>query len=287
MEDFRTSLTRIKELPYRICLHFGFRGEVFTSHEILEEIKLICNEKNNLFGISFLSNIEADWEKVIGPFLDSVNTQKLGMGCTLHDTVISDINSFFGKVKKIKERGVKVYVTYVALPSMIQNIRNYRDICKDIGVPLIMNALIGKYRGVHGLDPEKLYPDSYTEEEISALKLLWDTPHSYKLLVEACSPRGMTCAAGKNYIYIDPHGNVSPCNKMQNRFMGNILRDKIEFQKADSVCESDRCLCGNQNQALRIVDKYYMRTRNIRIFHPRTEFCAEELYEGYNPGIKH
>jgi sulfatase maturation enzyme AslB (radical SAM superfamily) len=286
IEGFRTSLLRIKELPYNTCLHFGFKGEAFTSREILEEIKNLCNEENNLFGVSFLSNIQTDWDKVIGPFLGSVNTEKLGMGCTLHDSVITDIDGFFCKVKKISESGVKVYVTYVALPNVIPKIREYKERCEDIGVPLIMNSLIGKFGGVQGLDPEKIYPDSYTKEEKELLKTLWDTPHSYKLLVEACSPRGMSCAAGRNYIYIDPQGNVFPCNKMRERFMGNILKDKIEFQKNDSICACDRCLCGNQNQALRIVDRYYTRTRNIRIYHPRPDIPTERLHDGYNPTVK-
>lgn len=286
MEHFRAGLLRIKALPYRICLHFGFRGEVFTSGEILEEIRQLCNEENNLFGVSFLSNIQADWEKVIQPFLNSVNTAKLGMGCTLHDSVITDIDGFFDKVEKINASGVKMYVTYVALPDKIQKIREYKERCESIGVPLIINSLIGKYSGIQGLDPEKIYPDAYTEEEKSLLKPLWDTPHSYKLLVEACSPRGMSCAAGRNYLYIDPDGNVFPCNKMRDKFLGNIVRDEIQFMENDSICESDRCLCGNQNQALRIVDKYYTRTRNIRIFHPRNDVQTDQLYIGYNPCVK-
>ncbi|UCH97267.1 MAG: hypothetical protein JSV88_10560, partial [Candidatus Aminicenantes bacterium] len=103
---FKGILTGINKLPAKVCLQIGTQGEIFTSQVILEEIKNLCNKKNNIFGVTFLSNINFDLNKIIKPFLDSVNTGKLGMGCTLHDLVIEDIDMFFKKVKIIKEKGV-------------------------------------------------------------------------------------------------------------------------------------------------------------------------------------
>ncbi|MEJ2627880.1 MAG: hypothetical protein P8078_04930 [bacterium] len=282
IENFRVILSRIQELPYSVCLRIGVGGEIFTSQEILDEIKQICNEKNNIFGVNFSSNIYADWEKVLKPFLDSVNTQKLGMGCTLHDLVIPDVNTFFEKVRKIKECGVLVYVGYVAVPQMIPRIPEYKKRCDDIGVPLLINALRGQVHGIEGADPRKRYPKDYTKQELQQLKNHWDTPHSYKMLVEQCSPKGMKCSAGKNYIFITSTGEVLPCNRIK-RSMGNIIEGQIQFQKKDTICPKGSCECGNQNQALRIVDKYYKRTRNLRIFYPKKGIPKEKLYQGYHP----
>ena len=103
-------LEKIREIPCEVCLRIGVGGEIFTSPEILEGVRRICNEDNKIFGVNFSSNIYADWDKVISPFLDTVNTKKLGMGCTLHDQVIDDIDLFFSKVKKLQKAGVLVYV---------------------------------------------------------------------------------------------------------------------------------------------------------------------------------
>lgn len=283
-QDFQAILSRIEELPRTVCLHLGIEGEIFTSPEMLDEVKRVCNTSNNLIGVSFLSNIHADWEKVITPFLTSVNTQKLGMGCTLHDLVIGDVNPFFDKVRKIKDCGVLVYVTYVAIPGRLPQIREYKQRCDDMGVPLILNALIGQVAGIEGVDPRKRYPRDYSADEVRQLKGLWDTPHSYKMLLDACSPKGMPCAAGREFIYIDHQGNVLPCRRIKKR-MGNIIQEDIRFRAKDMVCPCDRCWCGNQNQALRIVDKYYERTRNMRVLYPKAGIPQETLYQGYNPSI--
>lgn len=284
LDKFINIINKIKKLPYSVCLRIGTGGEFFTSPEILGVIRDICNEENNIFGVSFSSNIYADWEKVIKPFVESVNTSKLGMGCTLHDTVIKDVDPFFEKVKHLKESGILLYVGHVALPQRIDLIKQYKQRCQDIGVPLLLNALIGKVGGAEGYDPDLTYPRDYTAGELKRLKRLWGTPHGYKLLVEACSTRGMSCSAGKNYIFIDSDGNVFPCSAIKSS-MGNILNGNVSFQENDTTCPVSTCWCGNENQALRIVDKYYDRTRTLRLFYPKENMPEKTLYKGYNPSI--
>ena len=96
------------------------------------------------------------------------------------------------------------------------------------------------------------YPKGYTRRELRTLRKLWDTPHSYKLLLEACETKGMVCSAGKNYIFIDNEGDVSPCQLFTKR-MGNILSEPIAFQAEDTICPVPVCWCGNENQALRLL----------------------------------
>jgi MoaA/NifB/PqqE/SkfB family radical SAM enzyme len=312
---FRRIIEKIEELPYRVCLRIGIGGEVFTSTEILNVIKKICNEENNIFGVSFSSNLHASFEKVIEPFINSVNTAKLGMGCTLHDTVIKDVDLFFDKVKRLKEKGLLLYVGNVAVPGRIKQMREYRHRCEEIGVPFIVNALIGKAMntndktrkhkrwtlginwGRFGLSYPS-YPRDYSPIELEQLKKLWFTPHSYQMLVNSSSTHGMQCSAGKNYIHIDHMGNVFPCLGIKNRIsnvlfpilrqrysMGNILEDKIRFRTEDTICPRYHCWCGNENQALRIVDKKYHRTRTLRYFYPQKDIPPAELYQEYNPSI--
>jgi len=288
LDTFQKIIGRIGELPYRVCLRIGVEGEIFTSPEILRVVTDICNRDSSIFGVSFSTNLHASWEQSIGPFIESANTAKLGIGCTLHDTVIKDVDLFFEKVARLKQSGVMVYVGYVALPQRIGFIREYERRCERLGVPLVMNALVGSLKGLEGADPKRTYPRDYTAEELGELRELWDTPHSYKLLVEAARTRGMACSAGKNYIYVDRNGDVYPCSAMKKKlirepFMGNILQGPIRFRTDDTVCPIDVCWCGNENQALRIVDRYYNRTRTLRIFTPKEGIPEEKLYQGYNP----
>lgn len=286
LKKFQDILKRIKKLPYRICLRIGVGGEIFTSPEIVRVITEICNEENNIFGLSFSTNLQADYKKIIEPFLRSTDSQKLGIGCTLHDSVIKDLDLFFEKVNCLREGGFSPYVGYVALPQRIKHIRDYKWRCREIGVPFILNALIGRLRGVEGADKSLIYPRDYTLQELRELKELWDTPHSYQMLVEACNTHGMACSAGKNYIYIDSDGNVFPCEMIRSR-IGNILDGDIEFRSEDTKCPMNFCWCGNENQALRIVDRFYERTGTLRIFSPKKGLPIKALYEGYNPSIFH
>ncbi len=273
-------MERIRALPFPLSFHLGMEGEVFTSREILDETRVMCLATKNVQSVNFISNIYADWDRVIKPFLDSIDTRRLGMGCTLHDTVIRDVDGFFDKAKRIAEAGVAVYITCVALPGSIRMMEEYKRRSEEIGVAFVPNILIGRLPG----DEEKSYPRDYTEGERRVLKDLWDTPHGYKLLVEACSPAGMPCSAGRHYIYVNHDGTVFPCSRIR-RPMGNVLRDTLRLQDEDTICSSNRCWCGNQNQALRIVDERYTRTQNIRILIPNPSLRREDLYSGYGPRI--
>jgi MoaA/NifB/PqqE/SkfB family radical SAM enzyme len=226
----------------------------------------------------------ASWRRVIGPFLDSLDTSKLGMGCTLHDTVIKDIDGFFEKAKKIKEKGVDLYIGYVAIPKKIEIIKQYKKRCDDLDIPFIINGLIGKQMGAHGVLTSQEYPRDYTLEELSELKSIWDSPHSYQMLLESSETKGMLCSAGHQYIYINDQGDVFPCSNIKTS-IGNIIHGTTIFQNKDMICPVSTCWCGNENQALKIVDQNYVRSRTLRILHRKSGLTDADLYEGYNPSI--
>lgn len=282
--SFNNIIGKIKMLPYRVSLRIGVGGEIFTSSQLMEGVRDICNTPSNIHNVSFSTNLAADWKKLIGPFFSSVDTSRVGVGCTLHDTVIEDIGEFFNKVENIKKMGAEIYAGFVAVPGRFQYILEYKKRCADLNIPLIMNGLVGKLTGTDAAAPPAEYPKDYTLKELSALQEVWDTPHSYKLLVEACETRGMKCSAGKNYIYIDHQGNVFPCEQIK-QCLGNILREPIDFRAGDTLCPNTVCWCGNENQALRIVDQYYDRSRTLRIFYPKKDIPYEQLYQGYNSPI--
>ncbi len=283
-ERFQAIIRRLSGLPYRICLRIGVGGEPFTSNEILEGIRQICNSENSVYGVSFSTNLKASWINTIEPFLDSLNTAKLGIGCTLHDTMIHDIDRFFEKACLIKEKGVEIFIGLVALPDRIAQIKKYHERCRDLGIPLIMNGLIGKIVAEDGKPGTLDYPQAYTSEELARFKELWHSPHSYKMLLEGCSTKGMVCAAGKNYIYLNHQGDISPCSNIKQK-LGNILTDPFLLQPEDTICPVSKCWCGNENQALRIVDQYYERSRSLRIIKRRPGIPEEDFYQGYNKNI--
>ena len=100
---FKNVIGKIKELPYRISLRIGVGGEIFTSPQLMAGIQDVCNTPSHINNVSFSTNLVANWEKVLKPFFSSLDAGRMGIGCTLHDTVINDIDEFFNKVKNIKK----------------------------------------------------------------------------------------------------------------------------------------------------------------------------------------
>jgi MoaA/NifB/PqqE/SkfB family radical SAM enzyme len=284
MATFRGVLEKIQQLPYQVSLRLGMGGEIFASKPIQAEVRKLCNEDNNISGVSFSTNLVASWDTKILPFLDSVDTSKLGIGCTLHDTVIKSVDEFFGKIEKLRDYGVDLYVGYVAIPERIEQIREYRRRCDELGVPLTMNGIHGRIDGVEGVDDQLVYPAAYTQEQRRAFREVWDTPHNYMMEIEGASPKGMACSAGNNYIHIDARGNVSLCGKRagtETGSLGNILNDPIVLNKEDTICPLKACPCGNENQALKVIDQYYDRGKVLRMYTPKQGGNYDSLYDLY------
>ena len=287
IDTFREVLTKIRQLPYRVSLRIGVGGEIFLSDAILEEVRCLCNERNNIIGVSFSTNLVAGWEKKILPFIESVDVSKLGLGCTLHDTVIKSVDKFFEKLEKLHNRGVAMFVGYVAIPERIDQIREYKKRCERIGVPLTMNGIHGNVVGVNGVDDTLTYPAAYNEQNHRDFKDVWDTPHNYMMEIRGASPKGMACSAGVNFMYLDKDGNAAICGKLKSQGfeganLGNILRDPIKLRDSDTICPSNICDCGNENQALRVIDKYYQRGRFLRLYRRKPEYDDDFLCSLYN-----
>ncbi len=295
---FKKGVEAIKSLNIKVVLRIGVEGEFFLSKELQEGV-IDLSHSENILGVSFSSNLQAD-KSVINSFLEKVNKSKLGMGCTLHDTVIKNVDDFFEKVKKINDLGVLIYVGYVAIPDRFKQIEEYKKRLDEIGVPFILNELNGEYNG-------KIYPYSYTESEKEFLKNHFFSYHYYRMLVERDSPKGKACGAGEDYIYIDHKGDIYPCgvdknpewnlvervlykihkkwgeeavkNRIRKANIGNLMKGFPELNQNYRICPHSVCACGNEVQAMKCVDINFYRTRTLRIIYPKIN--AQEYEERY------
>lgn len=287
---FFKGISLIESLPYKVVIRIGVEGEFFLSKELQEGV-IKLSKCDNVLGVSFSSNLQSKWEDM-KPFFDEVNLSKLGMGCTLHDTVIEDIEDFFEKIKKINSLGVLIYVGYVAIPDRFEKIKEYKKRLENVGVPLILNELNGLYNG-------KKYPQNYNEKEREFLLNIFFSHHYYRMLVERDSPKGKACGAGEDYIYIDHKGDIYKCGVDKNpkwnlgekiifrinknwandlvkkrvlkSRIGNIVEGLPKLDDSYRVCPHNECACGNEVQAMKCVDINFYRTRTLRIIYPKLQ----------------
>jgi hypothetical protein len=300
-ERFQRIVDRLIELPYRLVVRLGVEGEIFLSPEIQEGVARLSKDPKTE-GVSFSTNLVAPWG-TISSFLDRVDTAKVGMGATLHDTQIEDVEGFFKKVAEVQRRGVLIFVGYVGLPECFDQIHTYKRRLDDLGVPFILNEYNGTIQDVP-------YPEAYTPEQKAFLREHFFTDHYFRMLVERESPAGEPCLAGHRYIYMDTKGDLFACGMdrnpewtltqkvawrlkrewatgMQDRRrelarMGNILEAPPTLAPRPRPCPHAVCACGNEVQAMARVGHEYHRTRTLRVLYPR-DLAAQ--YQGIYPNL--
>ena len=303
-ERFNAIIDRLLEQPYRLVIRLGVEGEIFLSPEIQEGVIRLSHHPK-VEGVSFSTNMIASDEKVAA-FLDRVDCTKVGMGCTIHDTQLTQeqIEGFFRRIEMIQKRGVLVFVGYVAKPDCFDRMRQYKARLDALGVPFISNEYNGAFEHVP-------YPEAYTPEEREELKdYLW-ADHYYRMLVERENPKGRPCLAGHRYIYLAGDGKILRCGteknlpwnlwqklawrvnkewpakmqkrRIERRSMGNILTGDLKLDEAPGPCPHTSCTCGNEAQAFYAVGKEYHRTRTLRVIYPKDR-AAE--YEAKYPNLK-
>lgn len=303
-DRFQRIVDRLLDQPYRLVIRLGVEGEIFLSPEIQEGVIRLSHHPK-VEGISFSSNMIASDDKVAA-FLDRANLPKLGMGCTIHDTQLTEeqIEGFFRRIEMIQKRGVLVFVGYVAKPDRFEYMKRYKARLDALGVPFISN----EYNGACEHVP---YPEAYTAEERAAVREYLFADHYFDMLVERKNPRGKPCLAGHRYIYLSGEGNIFACGMERNlpwtiwqkaawrvnrqwpdrihkwrvarRCLGNILTDDLKLADEPRPCPHDSCTCGNEAQAFYQVGKDYHRTRTLRVIYPKSNAAQ---YEARYPNLR-
>jgi len=142
---------------------------------------------------------------------------------------------FIGNYLLLKGRGFNVFAEAVAFPPFISRLEEFREFYGKEGIDFSFGAFIGIYDG-------KKYPESYTEEEISAFGL--DVSEQSKFL-----QKGNLCNAGFNAAVVFSNGNVFPCFQIKEK-LGNVY-EEIDFYDAPITCPARQCGC-----PLNLYDEY-------------------------------
>lgn len=302
---FNEIVDRLLALPYRLVLRLGVEGEIFLSPDIQEGV-IRLSRHPKVEGVSFSTNMIASDEKVAA-FLDRADCAKVGMGCTIHDTQLTDeqIEGFFRRVEMIQKRGVLVFVGYVAKPDRFEYMKRYKARLDAMGVPFLSNEYNGAFENVP-------YPQAYTAGEREFLREYFFADHYFDMLVDRKSPKGKPCLAGYRYVHLGHDGRILACGtdralawnvwqkiarrlnpkwpekiqqwRIHRRRLGNILDGDIRLSEKPRLCPHDSCTCGNEAQAFFAVGRDYHRTRTLRVIYPKARAAdLEARYPNLGP----
>ena len=299
---FDTTIDALLGQSCRLVVRLGVEGEIFLSKKIRDGVARLSLDPK-VEGVSFSTNLCASWNE-IESFLDRTDTSRLGVGATLHDSQIDDLEEFFRKVEAIHRRGVLVFVGFVAIPERVESIPRYKRRLDAMGVPFILNEFSGRANRLS-------YPRDYTERERAVLEENFFSRHYYEMLVERRSPKGRPCTAGNSYVYIGADGNLFPCGMDRNpewtgaqkiawrvnkkiaigmrrsaeegHRLGRVGECQLGHVSGTRACPHRTCACGNEVQAMAEVSEMYHRTRAMRVIYPKAS-AAE--YEAKYPNLR-
>lgn len=156
---------------------------------------------------------------------------------------------FLAKMKRLKDAGFKVEITYVAYPPYIEKGKELLSQAREAGVPFSVLSFQGEYKG-------KRYPESYSREEIDRLAELnhfignyaqamanWDVEH--KVVVEKNEEKpeiSRRCRMGQMYGWMLPNGETRRCCKSPV-ILGNILDGGLKLLEDARECKLEHCIC--------------------------------------------
>lgn len=154
---------------------------------------------------------------------------------SLHPQAEEWEDTFFERVRILKERGHKVLVRFVAHPKRLHRLEELENKCRELDVCFFPAALYSDN-----------YPGAYSESERELLK-----KHSSSLtqlihLGGGIDTSNAKCYAGDHMIAVDPQsGNVMPCIALTGPVIGNVHRNELSLTTGPNDCPQKgiNCLC--------------------------------------------
>jgi tetratricopeptide (TPR) repeat protein len=126
-------------------------GEPTVYPEFLKLLK----ELSQYHYIQINTNLSFDIDKFLKA---SINPERVRFDASLHPEH-TNLDDFAAKLEKLKSRGFKLVVSYVAHPVFIDNIAPAKLLIeKKMGIPFLIHPFSGEYNG-------KIYPRDYAPEE--------------------------------------------------------------------------------------------------------------------------
>jgi organic radical activating enzyme len=192
--------------------------------------------------VSFPSNNSQNPER----WLPKVNAHRIFMRSALHPESEANMERYVRNARYLIDRGVVFYGTFIAHPSRMDKVEEYRNYFAKVSVPFTPVAFIGEYQGKH-------YPHAYNAEEKKIVGL--DQPSRYWLqkiephVTRIRNFRGIPCVAGHRSIYITKEGSLRRCMYDLDRVLEKPL-DKSE------PCGVGSCGCGMLLDKINSVDTF-------------------------------
>jgi len=174
-------------------------------------------------------------------FAERVNPEKvIFLNASMHMTELvkrkDGVGKYVEKFLYLQDKGFNIYLTYVAYPTLLNQIEKDVSFFKQQGIKKI------SVKYFHGMFDSKPYPLSYSMEEKEMISRNALNPVEADEYQEKPFFYGRQCAAGQKFFAMDMAGNLKRCTTLQKQY-GNFFTGKFKFDKSLKPCPVPECLC--------------------------------------------
>jgi MoaA/NifB/PqqE/SkfB family radical SAM enzyme len=205
-------------------------GEPFLYPNFIELINLL--KPNNPIQIS--TNL---YNKNVTAFAEQVTPENIiVINASLHILHHNDtsLKKFLKNYHLFLDMGFDILVSYVTYPPLFKRIRQDFEFLKEEGVKY---ALPLTYKGVY---EGKQYPGNYTYEQIKTISDIYQEPLELLVTLDKMDFYNKMCIAGKNYFYMDLHGDVTRCVTIREPY-GNLYDGTFKPNDVATPCTVHAC----------------------------------------------
>ena len=227
-------------------------GEPFLHPRFIELCKRLTKKHYIAMNTNLSSPLVYNFCKEIDP------KRVLRLNCSLHITERERLGlkeDFVEKVKLLKERGFRVWVSQVMWPPVLEKFDKIYEEFRKRDIFIVPYSFSGEYNG-------KKYPEAYTKKERKKMQYYFnETKINNGITKQNISPKiklkrkliendlmgqlsfkGKQCLAGKNNIVINYEGDIFRCYD-DNTKLGNIFKGNVKLLDKPEICKSEKCSC--------------------------------------------
>ena len=241
----------IMQLPYKINIRLGVRGEIFLNNFLLDMVKKL-SWSENIYSINLITNLSFTIEKY-NEIFQKFNRKKIAIVASFHPSQVKDVDSWVKTAKHIN-KNYDFSCCLVAFPDFIDKLSFHKEMLENEEITVFVQPFIGEWNG-------KYYPRDYSVEEQNIIRENIYSRHDWEFLMKTKKP-GL-CNAGFKSIFVNSKGVVFPCGEdIYNYSIGDFSKNSdLKLNPSPIQCSALMCQCDTENMNTIVFQKNYAFTK--------------------------
>ena len=175
-------------------------------------------------------------------FVKNLSPERVRIGTSFHPE-FANLKEFLNKHMILREYGFETWANYVAHPTIMDKMGEYKPEFDKAGVSFNIQPYLGWYQ-------DREYPAGYTDLELGYLKNCYDNEDivnkktvEWKTAQPKRNMNGRPCRMGQMYAKVYPIGDAYRCCAQGTAKIGNLIDGTFELTNEPLPCDGQHCYC--------------------------------------------